>query len=455
MSYLAEQNVIGSLLLEQNCIENIYNILSVDMFTSEILGRIYLEFQRGYDNQYNVNLAVLVQKLANDHFPEYMISDEVKNCMIVTITSANVKTYAEVIRNEYRASCFDRILGEVKVSPVEVDTQIGQLITRLEGLIENRSNASKTLSEIVQENKNKYFRDNEAQQLYMGFSELDDILGGLEGGDVIVIGARPGVGKSAFVTQITTNLSNQGKRIGFYNLEMKEKQVYERFVVAHSGIGLTRLRRAKKFLGDEKERFDKANEVLSAKENIVITTGSKAVSEIRTESRHMGYDIIIIDYLQLLRTDREYRGNRYAEVGSISKAIKALSMELNIPIIALSQLNRVSENRDTKEPTMAELREAGDIEQDASVVILMWNMDQDDKSKKGCKVEKQRQGRTGRIVLRFNGDMMRFEEVVAGSSERTGRSGNSARMRVSENNYIDTDGRGWLRISEGAELPFD
>ena len=135
------------------------------------------------------------------------------------------------------------------------------------------------------------------------------------------------------------------------------------------------------------------------------------MSEIRSESRHMGYDILIIDYLQLLRTDKEYRGNRYAEVGDISKAIKALAMELNIPVIALSQLNRASEVRETKEPTMAELREAGDIEQDASVIILMWNLSQGDQTKKGCKVEKQRQGKTGKIVLNFNGDLMKFEET--------------------------------------------
>ena len=86
-------------------------------------------------------------------------------------------------------------------------------------------------------------------------------------------------------------------------------------------------------------------------------------------------------------------------------------MELNIPIIALSQLNRASEGRETKEPTMAELREAGNIEQDASVIILMWNLDENDRTKKGCKVEKQRQGECGKVVMRFNGDLMRFEET--------------------------------------------
>lgn len=411
MSYLAEQSVIGALFLDKNCMDEIYNVLSSEMFTSEFLGKVYVEFQKAYDNQYEVNQALIVQKLCSDHYPEYFIIDEINKCVVNTMTSVTVKSYAYIIVNEYKARRLDNILGAIKVSPNDVNGQIGHIITDLEALQDGKSVTSRSLPEIVKENKDKYFVDNEEAKIFIGFPKLDDLLGGIEGGDMIVIGARPGVGKSALVTQIATNLSNQGKNIGFYNLEMKEKQVYERFVVAHSGIGLTRLRRAKKFLGDEKERFDKANEVLEKKDNIVITTGSKAVSEIRSESRHMGYDIIIVDYLQLLKADKEYRGNRYAEVGAISKAIKALAMELNIPIIALSQLNRASEARDTKEPTMAELREAGDIEQDASVIMLLWNLSQEDKSKKGCKVEKQRQGQTGKVVLNFNGDLMRFEET--------------------------------------------
>lgn len=411
MSYLAEENIIGSLLLDKNCMDEIYNMLSVDMFTSELLGRMYLEFQKGYDNRYDVNPAVIVQKISCDQFPECVIIDEIKNCTINTATSATVKSYACVIVNEYKARMLGNVVNSIKVSPNDVNGQICRIITSLEALQDGKSATSKSLPEIVRENKGKYFVDNDSEKIYIGFPKLDDLLGGLEGGDMIVIGARPGVGKSALVTQITSNLAERGKRIGFYNLEMKEKQVYERFVVSQSSIGLTRLRRAKKFLGDEKERFDKANEVLEKKDSIVITTGSKSVSEIRSESRHMEYDIIIIDYLQLLKSDKEYRGNRYAEVGAISKSIKALAMELNIPIIALSQLNRVSEMKETKEPTMSELREAGDIEQDASVIMLLWNLSQDDKSKKGCKIEKQRQGQTGSIVLNFNGDLMKFEET--------------------------------------------
>lgn len=409
MSILAEQNIIGALLVDSSKIEKLNNV-SHEMFTNELLGTIFLEYQRAYDMHKEINIAVLYQKLTSEDYPQEIISDVVKECMRVSDTTTSVFSYAEVIINEYKANKLAEIISLLKISPSKVNEQIGELQIEIESLLENTTYTSKTLAEIAKENKDLYFKDNNSQKMFVGFEKLDELIGGLEGGDMVVIGARPAVGKSALVTQITSNIAKQGKRVGFYNLEMQNKQMYERFVVNESGISLKRLRRAIKFLGDEKERFDKANETLFKADNIVITTGSKKISEIRNESRHMNYDVIIIDYMQLVKADQTYHGNRYAEVGSISKAIKALAMELNIPIIALSQLNRVSEGKETKEPTMAELRETGDIEQDASVIILLWNLNED-RIKKGCKVEKNRQGESGKIVMDFDGGLMRFVET--------------------------------------------
>lgn len=420
MSYLAEKNVIGSLLMDKDSISQIYGVLEPEMFTSELLGRIYNEFLKGFERGKEVNLVTLEQSLRCEHYPQRVILEETNSCIRDTLTSANIKAYANAILNDYKAYRLDKMLSAIKVTPNNLKTQIRAIYEELEALEDDRDIESKTLSDITKENKDKYFKEREIKPLMLGFPALDDLLGGLEGGDMIVVGARPGVGKSAFVTQITSNLAKQGKRIGFYNLEMQSKQIYERFVVSESGIGLTRLRRAIRFLGDEKERFDKANETLEKSENIVITSsGGKTVGQIKAESKHMDYDIIIIDYLQLLTPDTTYRGNRTAEVGEISKAIKNLAMEFNIPIIALSQLNRVSEAKETKEPTMAELREAGNIEQDASIIILMWNLDEE-RIKKGCKVEKSRQGELGKVVMRFNGDVMRFEETSEEVKSNTG-----------------------------------
>ena len=421
MSFIAESAVIGSLLMNQESIADVYSILEPQMFTDELFGKVYHEYQKAYDNHYDLSFSDIEQKLRSDSFPSDIIVDQLKDCLSNTITSVFIKRDADVIVNDYKAHRLDKFLNSIKVSPTNLKEQIRALQEELEVLQDKRQEKSKTLAEIAKENKGNYFKEREVNPLYLGFDKLDELLGGLEGGDMIVIGARPAVGKSALVTQITSNLARQGKRIGFYNLEMQNKQVYERFVVSESGIGLTRLRRAIRFLGDEEERFNKANETLEKAENIVITSGSaKSVSDIRSESRHMDYDIIIIDYMQLLKAEATYRGNRAAEVGEISRSIKNLAMELNIPIIALSQLNRVSEMKETKEPTMAELREAGNIEQDASVIMLMWNLDTNDRTKKGCKVEKNRQGNTGKVVMRFNGDLMKFEETnedVAEASE--------------------------------------
>lgn len=412
MSYLAEKSVIGSLLIDKDSISTVYNILEPQMFTNELLGKIYHEYQRAFDRGYELTLPAIEQNLRSDAYPSEVIMTVLRDCLSETFTSSEVRQNALVVQNDYKAQKFNLILNSMKVSPNNLKSQIGALQKELEALLDSREVSSKSLSQITLENKDKYFKEREIKPLHIGFDKLDELLGGLEGGDMIVIGARPAVGKSALVTQITSNLAKQGKRIGFYNLEMQNKQVYERFVVSESGIGLTRLRRAIRFLGDEEQRFNDANKTLEKAENIVITSaGSRTVGEIKAESKHMDYDIIIIDYLQLLKADTTYRGNRAAEVGEISRAIKSLAMELNIPIIALSQLNRASEGRETKEPTMAELREAGNIEQDASVIMLMWNLDENDRTKKGCKIEKNRQGECGKIVLKFNGDLMKFEET--------------------------------------------
>lgn len=388
------------------------------MFTNELLGKIYHEYQRAFDRGYELTLPAIEQNLRSDTYPSEVIMTVLRECLAETFTSSEVRQNALVVQNDYKAQKFNLILNSIKVSPNNLKSQIGALQKELEALLDSREVSSKSLSQITLENKDKYFKEREVKPLHIGFDKLDELLGGLEGGDMIVIGARPAVGKSALVTQITSNLAKQGKRIGFYNLEMQNKQVYERFVVNESGIGLTRLRRAIRFLGDEEQRFDNANKTLEKAENIVITSaGSRTVGEIKAESKHMDYDIIIIDYLQLLKADTTYRGNRAAEVGEISRAIKSLAMELNIPIIALSQLNRASEGRETKEPTMAELREAGNIEQDASVIMLMWNLDENDRTKKGLKIDKNRQGECGKVVMKFNGDTMRFEETNESCNE--------------------------------------
>lgn len=405
----AEQGILGCVLIDSNSLYNVYNTLKPEMFQAEFGQDCFSEMLAMYDMGLKINVITLSQRLESRKYDTEFIGSRLKECMISAPTSAMMKSYADTVVKEYRARTAKELFQRVSFQSNEIDETISEIMARFEELQGNMEIRSKSLKQIVQECKGKYFNEQVGEGLIKtGFARLDDCLGGLEGGDVTVIGARPGVGKSALVTQIIGNMARKEHCIGYFNLEMNESQVYERMVSKLAELSLTRVRRAKSFLGGEEAQFSKANDELETYD-VVVSTGSKSISEVRAESRHQNFDVIIIDYLQLVKADKNY-GNRASEVGDISKAIKALSMELHVPIILLSQLNRVSEQRETKEPTMAELRESGDIEQDASNILLMWNLSEKNHSYKGLVVAKQRQGETMKEGLKFDGDHMEFQE---------------------------------------------
>ena len=404
----AEIGVIGCALIDNDSMYKVYNKLKPEMFSTEFCQDAFAEMLAMYDRGENINIISLSQALENHKWDPEMIAADLKECVMIAPVSAIITSYADTVVKDWRARETKKLFQEVSLRPCDIDNSIAEVLTKLEEIQGSKTVHSKTMKQIVVENKGNYFNEHVGEGLIKtGFYHTDDCLGGLEGGDITAIGARPGVGKSAIVTQMIGQMAEKDYNIGYYNLEMNEAQVYERFVSRMSEIGLTRVRRAKTFLGGEQEAFEKANSKLS-EYNITISTGAKSVSEIRAECRHQRYDVIVIDYLQLIKADRRF-SNRASEVGDISKAIKALATELHVPIILLSQLNRASEARETKEPTMAELRESGDIEQDASNIILLWNLDEDGVYK-GWKIEKQRQGTHLKEVLKFDGDHMNFTE---------------------------------------------
>lgn len=405
----AEQGVIGCVLIDNNSLYDVYNKLKPEMFASEFGRDCYAEMLAMYDRGENINVLSLAQALESRKLDPDDIRVCLKDCISSAPTSVMMKSYADSVIKMWRSRVAKELFHHVSFAPKDIDNTIAEVLARFEELQGNKEVRSKSLKQIVKENKGNYFNENVGKNLVKtGFFKLDDCLGGLEGGDITVIGARPGVGKSAIVTQMIGQMSKKGYRVGYFNLEMNESQVYERFVSRLAELSLTRVRRAKSFLGGEQEAFEKANEEMS-NYDVIISTGSKSISEVRAESRHQMFDVIIIDYLQLIKSERHF-ANRASEVGDISKAIKALASELHVPIILLSQLNRVSESKETKEPTMAELRESGDIEQDASNIILMWNVSERNRSFKGLKVEKQRQGETMKEGLQFDGEHMSFQE---------------------------------------------
>lgn len=409
----AEQSIISSLLATDGEVMNELPVeLDAAMFKDQTLASAYGIFQAAYEKSEKVSLAILQQKLIaqGGGVPAEFIENKIREVLTGGYSSLTIHEDAKAIITDYKARQLNEVLNRITVSPDNLTAAMDYLSMEIDRLNDKHGNKTKSLPQIVKENKDLYFRESDKPKIELEFVTLNDMIGGFEAGDMVVIGARPAVGKSAFATQLTSHFADLGKKVAYFNLEMTEKQIYERFVSAASGIGLQRIRRALAYTGDEKERFDKANKVLSGKDKIIITTGSQTVSSMRNEIKKHDYDLVVIDYLQLIKPEGRYKGNRFAEVGEISHSIKTLATDFGIPVIVLSQLNRASVGREDKEPSMSELRESGDIEQDASVIILLWNMDEQGTTK-GCKIEKNRQGKIGKVTMRFNGDLMKFEEI--------------------------------------------
>lgn len=408
--YSAETGVIGSILIEPECITEIYDLLRPEMFRSSFYRNVFTVCLQMYDRGKELDLTTISNEVADINIDADTVATQLSDCVMDVPTSSHVKDYAEIVARDYKAIQLSNITSKIDLTPQNVDGQISDLIARLEELQANEKQKSKSLADIVKENQYHYFDGKvQTEHIATGLDKLDNCIC-LEKGDVCVIGARPAVGKSAFANQIVLNAASKGKRVGYFNLEMVESQVYERFLASVSQLNLQRIRNATNFLGDEKEKFIKGNQRLG-KLDIVISAGSKTDMDIRNECRHQNFDLIVIDYLQLVRSHKKCESRR-VEVGEVSRSLKTLAMELKVPIILLSQLNRGTEHTQDKEPTMADLRETGDIEQDASVIVLLWNLSQkaDLKCFKGLKVEKNRQGELMDEALTFSGEYMSFHE---------------------------------------------
>lgn len=407
----AERAVIGTLLLyEGKDIGTASVILKPEHFESSFYSSVYRCFLNAYNNNKEISLATVQDYLQRDNIPDDLIDSYLKDCLSYN-SDAAFKTNCETVYKAWQVRQYKQILSQSDSNIPTITDDIAQRIQQLAELTEVETKASiQSLADIAETYRGSYFTKEKKELLRMPFPSLDKMVGGLEPGDVIIIAARPAVGKSAFVAQLALTFARNDKRIGFYSLEMKPKQLYERFLALSSGLNLNKIRGSSGFdCNEEREMFDDGNDFLSRKNNLFIIEGSKSVSDIKRESKYMNYDVLIVDYLQLLNPDNRYKGNRAAEVGEISKGLKDIAMSLNIPVIALSQLNRVSAGKTFTVPTMAELRESGNLEQDASIVILLWNKSEDGKQK-GLKVDKSRQSMYGEITLNYDGAHMTFSE---------------------------------------------
>lgn len=405
ISMSAEKQIIGALLIDDECLDSVSDTLAPDMFYNHILGVTYEKILQAKDDGMKFDLTSLCMDVGGA-FPNdrEVVQNLLIECGTSTATSVAIEKHADTVKRCYAERLIQTTLSVKQEDMIGAIRDVNDKIS----MFMNTSKDCKTMAEIVAENKDKYFCDKETKLIKTGIKEIDETIVAFEPGDTITIGARPGVGKSAFSMQIVRNMSEAGWKVGYFNLEMTDKQLFERLVASESGIGLTRIRKALRYLNDEEERYNKAIEKLSNNPNLHIITGTTTVERIRTLVAKEQFDVILIDYLQLVRPSSRYKGNRINEVGEISHGLKAIATTYDIPVIMLSQLNRKVEERQNKKPCLADLRESGDIEQDSSIIMFLWNKEEDDTMKKGLCIAKDRNGLLGEMDLTFDGDRMRF-----------------------------------------------
>lgn len=400
-----EQKLIGDLLIDPKCITKIYHELKPEMFEDAMCQMAFKKVIQSYDLGIEVNPVDLSIIMEGD-FNAADIQSFLKTCVAQAMGIAEIKSCAKAVINAYKSREIQKTFNESSFLQKDIDRTLADIKTRIEELEGNKKKQGRSVLDIAEEFKDYYGKEHE-QGIKTHIYPLDEILNGLNKGDVTVLGARPAVGKSALATQILSDVAIKNKRVGYFNLEMTDQQIYERTLSRFSGISLVRLKKAISFMPEEQKQYNEAKEKMQGLKDLIIFSGSYTANEMKSLCKNQDFDLIVIDYLQLVKPDKNY-GNRVAEVGDISKTIKAMAMELKVPVIALSQLSR--RKSATEEPDMADLRESGDIEQDASNILLMWNMSEDGVYK-GVKVEKNRQGELGKFALKYTGGLMKFETM--------------------------------------------
>lgn len=403
----AEKQIIGSLLIDASRIDDI-KIINSEMFEDSTLGEIFSCFEHADGKE--VNLLTIAHRIVTGYRNETQSQQLLVNLASEHDAGISDRSCEEIIFANYKARKVNEILNHTQIDADNVDSVLELLQNTADALAKNEEAEVQTLSELTAL-QNNYFNENHKVKFEIGIARVDEAIGGLDDGDVTIISARPSVGKSALALQIGRKYAKEGHSVGYFNLEMGNKQIYERAVASSSGLDMTRIRRATSFLNDEEEKFREGNRILQEETNFHVITKARTIKQIRAMVKKYKFDVIIIDYLQLIQATTYRGGNRASEVGDVSRGLKSIATDFMIPVIALSQLNRESEKLKDKEPSLADLRESGDIEQDASVVLMMWKSNEDDKTERTIKVEKSRNGFNEKVKLYFDGKHMMFSDA--------------------------------------------
>ena len=428
-----EAAVLGSILLKPEAIAEIEDILKASDFTGVNQAQIYKTALEVYREGLDVDILTISSHLKKKKIFKDVGGHEYLAKLINFVpTAAHIKSYAEIIITKARRRGLQKAASSILELSKDEQKDINQIVEKAEVELFNvsqqhiKSNII-PLEEILGENLKtlKYLQENRDQLrgLSSGFNDLDNFLAGFQKTDLTIIAGRPGMGKTGFALNLAYNIAYQKiakkqKVVLYFSLEMSQDQLVDRIISMHTGVDNWKLRTGRLNQKDFKKITDSEKELGQASLFIDDSPGLN-ISEIRTKTRRLNYthpvDLVIVDYLQLMSGLETERGaNRVLEISTISRGLKLLAKELNIPIIALSQLSRQTEERENKKPALVDLRDSGSIEQDADIVAFLYREEYyhpDLPDKKGLlevQIQKHRNGALGKVELYFNKEIQRY-----------------------------------------------
>lgn len=436
----AEQAVLASMFLSKYALEKAVDELSHDLFYLDNHGIIFDVLKELHESNRAIDVTTLTDELDKKDLLSKIGGVEYLGEIINSIASpANIDDYISIVNEKAIRRRLIETSLEIEKAAYESDDTLNDLL----------DNSEKKMLNVVRTRKGTEFRSiqdviTKAQSnleqlselggnitgLITGFDEIDNLTSGLHSSELIIIAARPAMGKTAFALNLATNVAiKNNKTVAVFNMEMPAEQLANRMFAAEGQIEGYKLSTGN-LLKSDWSKLDEAISRLSDAKIFIDDTPGMTISEIKAKCRRLAsrsgdLGLIVIDYLQLIQGSAKYAGNRQQEIAEISRSLKTLAMELSIPIVALAQLSRSVEAREDKRPLLSDLRESGSIEQDADIVAFLYRDDyytkkvdyEDGSSKSEFIVAKHRNGATKTIPLLFRKNISKFESFLEENGE--------------------------------------
>jgi len=426
----AEKSVLGAILIDSSAINTVAETLREEHFYRRENQIIYGASLRLFEKQQPIDVVTLKNELQHEGKLKDVGGSPYLSDLINSVpTSAYVEHYAAIIKSlfvkrkliELGSRTIEKAFDEKGDAQKLLDNAESEIFALAQQHTHRDFIELKEILATSFERLEEFMKSGgKLRGVPTSYPDLDNKLAGLQDSNLIVLAARPGIGKTTFALNIASNAALKSKiPVGFFSLEMSKEELVDRLLVGQADIDAWRLKTGK-LSDDDYKRLTEAMGDLSEAPIYIDDTPGASILEMRTKARKLKVEhdvkLIVVDYLQLADAGRRF-DSRVQEVSFVSQGLKNLARELHIPVLALSQLNRMVEQRGTKKPQLADLRESGAIEQDADVVMFLYHEDDTedllDQSKRIIKlsIAKHRNGPTGEIDLMFRGDRVKFYSV--------------------------------------------